>query len=96
MADTDKINIVNIGTLNLCLGLKNKKLEIENLLSHNNISILCMQEVEIETNFDPEMLNIKDYNFELEVNSLKSRTGVYVTKSILYRRMKIWKVLTQI
>ena len=70
MVDTNKINIMNIGTLNLCLGLKNKKLEIENLLSHNNISILCMQEVEIETNFDQEMLNIKDYNFELEVNSL--------------------------
>ena len=68
--------------------LKNKKLEVENLMSHNNINILCMQEVDIESNYDPEVLNIKDYNFELEVNSLKSRTGIYVSKSILYRRMK--------
>ena len=43
-----------------------------------------MQEVEIEMNFDSEMLNIKDYNFELEVNSLKSRTDTYIIKGHLY------------
>ena len=79
---------MNIGTLNLCLGLKNKKLEVENLMSQNEISILCMQEVEIESNYDPNVLNIKNYNFELEVNSIKSRTGIFISKSILYRRMK--------
>ena len=70
MAGTNKKTIMNIGTLNLCLGLKNKKLEVENLMSQNDISILCMQEVEIESNYDPNVLNIKNYNFELEVNSI--------------------------
>ena len=79
---------MNNGTLNLCLGLKNKKLEVENLMSQNEISILCMQEVEIESNYDPNVLNIKNYNFELEVNSIKSRTGIFISKSMLYRRMK--------
>ena len=39
---------VKIATLNLCLGLKNKKLEIENLLLQNDIDILCLQEVELK------------------------------------------------
>ena len=74
-------------TLNLCLGLKNKRIDVENLLVSNRIDILCLQEVEVESGYDPVSLNLKDYHFELEVNSVKSRTGIYIKKSIAYNRM---------
>ena len=72
----------------MCLGLKNKKLDVENLMAENDINVLCLQEVEIESVYDPSVLNIKNFHFELEVNSLKLRTGIYISKSVLYRRMK--------
>ena len=41
-----------IETLNLCLGLKSKKLMVEQLLESNYIKVICMQKVEIESGFD--------------------------------------------
>ena len=41
---------LKIATLNLCLGLKNKRLDVENLLIGNDIQIL--REIKIESNFD--------------------------------------------
>ena len=41
---------INISTLNLCLGLKNKKLLVKKILEENDIDdidVLCMQETEI-------------------------------------------------
>ena len=38
---------INISTINLCLGLKNKKLLIKKMLEENEIDVLCMQETEI-------------------------------------------------
>ena len=32
--------------------LKNKKLDVENLMSENDINILCLQEVEIKWDYD--------------------------------------------
>ena len=58
MVETNTKNILKIATLNLCLGLKNKKLDVENLLSENKINILCLQEVEIESNYDPNVLKL--------------------------------------
>ena len=69
-----------ITTGNLCLGLKNKRIDVEHLLKKNDIEILCLQAVEIECNFNQESLSLKDFQFEMEVNSLKSRTGIYVTE----------------
>ena len=79
---------IKIATLNLCLGLKSKRIDVENLLRENEIKILCLQEVEIEPGLDPESLNLNEYQFELETNSVKARTGIYVNNSIQYRRMK--------
>ena len=45
-----------IGTLNLCLGLKNKKEEVKQLIKANNIDILCIQETELEKDFPVEIL----------------------------------------
>ena len=79
---------VKIATLNLCLGLKSKKVDVENLLLHNDIGILCLQEVEIESSFNADLLNIKNYNFELENNSSKARVGIYISKNVEYKRMR--------
>ena len=40
-------NKIKIATLNLCLGLKNKKLEVSQLLNEYEIDVLCLQETEI-------------------------------------------------
>ena len=50
---------------NLCLGLKNKKELIKNLLSDNDIDILALQETELECNFDCKLLSIPGYNTEI-------------------------------
>ena len=43
---------IKISKLNLCLGLKNKKLQVKNLLEENEIDILCMQETEVLKDID--------------------------------------------
>ena len=77
---------LNISTLNLCLGLKNKKLLIKKLLEEHEIDILCMQETEIGNDLNHNELNVSDYSIELEKNSSKSRVGFYVSKSVSYVR----------
>ena len=78
---------LKIATLKLCLGLKNKRIEVEKLLVANNIKILCLQEVKVEINLDPKLLSLKNFQFELETNSVKSRTGIFIANEIPYRRM---------
>ena len=46
----------NISTLNLCLGLKNKKDLVKNILIQNKIGVLSMQETEVERTFDKTLL----------------------------------------
>ena len=58
------------------------------LIEENKINILCLQEVKIETGFDPDTLRLKNYQFELEKNTLKSRTGIYISNCVQYRRME--------
>ena len=68
---TLQMMITKISTLNLCLGLRSKKDEIERLMINNSIDILCMQETEIDLNHDTNILSCKNYNLEVEVNSVK-------------------------
>ena len=51
-----------------------------------SIDVLCLQEVEIPANVASEILNIDGYNLELETNSVKSRTCVYIANKIKYKR----------
>ena len=87
MHELSNIMEIKIATLNLCLGLKNKRVDIEYLLRNNDIKILCLQEVKVEAGFDPDSLRLANYQFELECNSFKARTGIYISNSIQYRRM---------
>ena len=75
-----------IATLNLCLGLKSKKDEVKTLITENDIDILCVQESEIPKNYPIELLTFKGYNYENELNDVKSRCGIYVKNCISYVR----------
>ena len=50
--------VLKIATLNLCLGLKFKKDLVKNILLENEIDVLSLQETEIESDFDCELLSI--------------------------------------
>ena len=54
---------MKIGTLNLCLGLKSKKEDVKELILGNQIDILCLQEVEVETGYDSALLEFRGYKF---------------------------------
>ena len=45
-----------------------------------------MQEVEVETDFDVELLKLPGYIFELENNTVKKRVGCYIRENLKYRR----------
>ena len=79
---------IKIATLNLCLGLKNKKQSVKNIITSENIDILCLQEIELEKDYNSEMLTLPGYDLEIEKNDVKSRTGIYVSQRIPYKRRK--------
>ena len=71
MSDNTKI-----ATLNLCLGLKNKKEEIERIIKENKLDILCVQETEVKVGYPIELLAFKGFKYENEFNDIKSRCGI--------------------
>ena len=77
---------IEIATLNLCLGIRNKKDTVKKLIQDNEIDILCMQETEIEANFPCHLLAFKGFNYESEQNDTKSRCGIYISNKISYVR----------
>ena len=78
--------MIKLSTWNLCLGLKNKKDYVVEMLRKEKIDICCMQEVELDKNFPIKNLQTRDYNFEAEVNTTKSRTGIYIRTNVCYVR----------
>ena len=74
-----------IATLNLCLGLKNKKDLVKDILISNEIDILVLQEIELENNFDCNVLNIPGFILETENTGHKKRVGMYVTDKLASR-----------
>ena len=82
-----KINMpIKVATLNLCLGLKNKKFLVQKILDEHNIDILCMQETEVTKMLSHDELGIRNYSLEMEKNSVKSRVGFYIAKTVNFIR----------
>ena len=77
---------MKIGTLNLCLGLRNKKEEVKQIIKENNIDILCIQETELDSDFPVEILTFSGYALEVEKNSSKIRSAIYIKDTISYKR----------
>ena len=79
---------LKISTLNLCLGLRNKKYLIKNILDEHSIDILGMQETEVTSDINVKELETSNYSLELETNTVKSRVGFYISKKLNYVRRK--------
>ena len=77
---------LKIGTLNLCLGLPNKKIVIKNIINEEQIDILCLQETELEINLHHNLMSFPGYIYESEMNKTQSRVGCYVKSNISYVR----------
>ena len=75
-----------VASLNLCLGLRNKKDTVKNFIAENAIEILCLQETEIPVDYPIELLTFKGFNFESENNTVKMRCGVYLSNNVSYLR----------
>ena len=75
-----------IATWNVCLGISNKKDTVIDHLIENKIDICALQETEIPMNYPENTLNFKNYNLELESNTVKKRVGIYVNRKINYTR----------
>ena len=76
------INRLEIKTLNLCLGLKSKKTLVKKILNENELDVLCMQELEVDKDYDCTLLNIPGYVLEVEENINKKRVGCYIRENL--------------
>ena len=77
---------INIASLNLCLGLPNKKDILTELLRRKSIDVCALQETEVPINFPEKILNCGGYNIELELNNEKKRAGIYLRNNLKYIR----------
>ena len=77
---------VRIASWNLCLGLGNKKDYVSQMIIENRIDICSMQEVEINPDFDGEILSFNGDSLLIEANDVKSRTGIYVKNGMGFVR----------
>ena len=57
----------------------------------NEIYILLLQEIELEKDFDCELLNISGYIFEYENHDHKKRVGMYIRNNIKYVRCPVFE-----
>ena len=80
--------MISLATWNICLGLMNKKDLVLDELRKKDISVCCLQEVEITKDFPVINLTSRDYNIEVETNNVKSRTAIYIKTGIEYVRKK--------
>ena len=58
-------------------------------MNDNNIDIMCLQEVEIEKDYDYTTLNLKNFCLEVKNNSVKSRVGIFINNKVTYKRMDL-------
>ena len=81
---------IKIATLNLCLGIRNKKDEVKRLITENRIDILCIQETELPFDYPFELLTFSGFKYENEINDVKARCGIYLSNQVSYvRRLDI-------
>ena len=78
--------MIKIATWNVCLGLKNKKDYIYDVITQKEINICLLQEAEIEANYDTNLLTHKDFKIEVEKNKKKARVATIIKNNIEYVR----------
>jgi exonuclease III len=80
------IIVLKISTLNLCFGLPNKKDLVKTMLIKEKILVLCLQETELIYNLDHSLMSFVDFHYESELNTVRSRVGMYVRSGLKYVR----------
>ena len=55
-------------------------------ITENKIDICCLQEIDIPSNYNHELLTFKGYNLLIENNEVKSRTGMYIKNGVKFTR----------
>ena len=78
--------IGKFGTLNLCLGLTNKKELVRRMIIEEQIDILCLQETELLNNLDHKLMKFPGFEYESEINNTCARVGCYLNSNISYVR----------
>ena len=63
-----------------------KKNVVKELIKEENIDILCLQETELDSNLNHDLLSFPQYCFESEINNDRSRVGIYIRDNINYIR----------
>ncbi len=59
-----------LGTLNLCLGLFNKKELVKNTSNKENVDKLCLEDTKIEININHNLPSFPSFIYEFETNSM--------------------------
>ena len=65
--------MIKIATWNVCLGMKNKKDYIIDVLRKENIDICMIQEADILKDYPYDLLSSNDYKIECERSTIKAR-----------------------
>jgi exonuclease III len=77
---------LKVCTWNVCLGLRYKLRQVEEIILKNKIDILCLQEVELSHEDDLSLVEISGYTMEIEKCSGKRRSMIYICNTIQYER----------
>ena len=77
---------LKVCTWNVCLGVKYKLKQVEEIIRKNKIDIICLQEVELSHEDDLTLMEINGYTMEIERSSEKRRSMMYISNSIQYER----------
>ena len=80
------INCLKVCTWNVCLGIKYKLRQVEEIIKKNDIDIICLQEVELTDEIDLTLVELDGYNMEIESGQGKKRTMLYIRNTIKYER----------
>ena len=77
---------IKIATWNLCLGLANKKDIVYEELKRKEIDICLLQEVELNKDYNKELLSSREYKIEVENNDIKARSAIIIKNNVDYKR----------
>ena len=78
--------MLNIATWNICLGLKSKKEYVKQMITDHSIDICCIQECEIRKDYPKDLLTFRNFNIEIEQNTVKARCCIYIKDNVSYTR----------
>ena len=89
MRNNTKTKQIKICTWNVCLGILHKIHLVKKFVLENSIDILCVQEAEVKTEDNMELIRIHGYSLEIEKTSemFTRRSLMYVKDGINYQRL---------